>query len=257
MTDPPRLNDEHWQQLKGSGLEGSYDLAAIKARVVATAAGAGVGVGAAGVGSVVVKAGVAACMVIGATIGVVALSRPAPSTASLVSLPSPSMPSMEQQASTVIEPPTKPAPSIAESPAESPAVVRVRRASRATNAAAVPAFPAAPAPSPATSIAAPSTLPAELAAYDEAVAALAAGRADDAHAALQLHRERWPTSVLRPEVDLSDLEALLRAGRDEEARALAAILVDDVRLRARRGEIQRLLNRKASVAGDSVGGGLQ
>ncbi len=108
-----------------------------------------------------------------------------------------------------------------------------------------------------TAVAAQSTLPAELAAYDEAVATLAAGRADDAHGALQAHRARWPNSVLRPEVDLSDLEALLRAGREEEARALAAILVDDVRLRARRGEIQRLLNRKANVAGDSVGGGLQ
>ena len=156
----------------------------------------------------------------------------------------------------MVEPPPLPAEVPAVSTA-SPAVVRARRALRPTSAAAVPASPAAPASSPATSIAAPSTLPAELAAYDEAVAALAAGRADDAHAALQLHRERWPTSVLRPEVDLSDLEALLRAGRDEEARALAAVLVDDVRLRARRGEIQRLLSRKASVAGDSTGGGLQ
>lgn len=102
----------------------------------------------------------------------------------------------------------------------------------------------------------PSTLPAEIAAYDDAVAMLAAGRADEAHNALQLHRTTWPDSVLRPEVDVSDLEALLRAGRDQEARALATVLVDDVRVRARREEIQRLLNGKAGPAGDSVGGGL-
>lgn len=84
-----------------------------------------------------------------------------------------------------------------------------------------------------------SELALQLAAYRAAGQSLVEGKPREAAAAFATFVERWPASPLRPEAELSWLEARVRSGDHEGAVALARELSLDEG-RPRRGDVLRL-----------------
>jgi len=97
-----------------------------------------------------------------------------------------------------------------------PASSTARRAPtpRDTASVAAPSPPAALSPAPGT-----ETLAAERSLLDEARSALRAGDAPGALGDLDLHAQRFPAGVLAEERDAMRVEALVAAGRVDDARA--------------------------------------
>jgi TolA-binding protein len=104
----------------------------------------------------------------------------------------------------------------------------------------VPADAAEPPPALAPD-APPSDLPAQIALYDEARAAAAAGSFPTALARIDELFQRFPATQLRADAELTRGDVLARSGRlADAARAFEALASDDAH-RGRRGELLRTL----------------
>ena len=144
-----------------------------------------------------------------------------------------------------VTPAPEPPPPVARKP-RSPARPRAKAKGRAPTGTVEAIAPAPAEPSPP---AASSTLPEQLALYDEGKAALARGDHAGAIAAFTAYAERFPTGSLRREARLSMLEALVRSGRTGRSATLARSLLSSGRLGARTGDVRRVLGESQAKLG--------
>ena len=109
----------------------------------------------------------------------------------------------------------------------------------AADADAAVVEPSAPA-APEVGGAPPSTLEAELAAYDRATAALAGGDAAAARDAFRAYLSAYPQGRLAPEASFGLLGALVSLGDHRAVETLAASLLGEDALQARHGDVLRI-----------------
>jgi hypothetical protein len=245
MSDPSRLADDPGLKTLFEAERAELtprDDAAIEERVIARLRdpGAGPGPSGGGTSALPIAAGVAVVAAVGAALWLGTASErivPSPpvTTAPVVTppvpTPSPVAPPLASRDET-----SRPDGTPVQTPAVAP-----RARPPASRSARPPAPPVEPASAPGPQPAATSSLAEQLAAYEEARAALGArdfGRAADRFGAFV---SRWPDGELADEGRLSQLEALVRAERYGDVVTLAGALADRASLAPRRAEILRAL----------------
>lgn len=215
MSDPKRLLDRGTDPLSAkllrSGLRDAPDARsrgkAIAALGLAAASGTVAGSAAATVSS---KALPAAWLVLLKWFGLGVIGGAVTIGAVRLSSPEPTAPAQAPVAPTQVAAVQPSAPS------------RIPIVSSAETAPPPPSAPPVVASTPQT----PRTLAEEVASLDAARKLLSAGDPSGALAALDRHRRDFPGGALGPEAMLVRLEALMAAGRQEEARALGQRFLD-------------------------------
>lgn len=214
MSDPKRLLDRGTDPLGArllrSGLRDRPDdrsrTKAIAALGLAAASGTVAGSAAATVSSKALPAawlGLLKWFGLGVVGGAVTIG------AARLSSPAPSVPAQAPSASV----------HVVAAPSSAPAPIAIASVSE-------PVVPSASAPAVVASTPAPRSLAEEVASLDAARKLLAAGDPAGAIAALDKHRRDFPAGALGPEAMLVRLEALMAAGRQQEARAVGQRFLD-------------------------------
>jgi hypothetical protein len=132
-------------------------------------------------------------------------------------------------------------PAVAPAPVAAPAL-SVRAAAPVQPRAAAPAPSVAPTPTPRARTTATGDLGDEVGLVGAARDAVSAGGARRALELLRRYQHKYPTGAFRPEAGAIRIEALMKLGRDSEARALAERFVAE-----HQGSL--LAHRVANIAG--------